>query len=73
MLCLHPFYAKLWTRHGDLKMIFKIFEETNPEKIFLIHLNNKDSVGLKNIYMDKFLKNDIIVPEFKEEHILFTY
>ena len=54
-------------------MIFKIFEETNPEKIFLIHLNNKDSVGLKNIYMDKFLKNDIIVPEFKEEHILFTY
>lgn len=59
--------------HGDLKMIFKVFEETSPEKIFLVHLNNEDGIDLKNAYMDKFSKAKIILPKFKEEHILFTY
>ena len=65
--------SKSFGGHGDLKMIFKIFEETNPEKVFLVHLNSGDSIDLKNTYMDKFLDADIIVPEFKEEYLLFTY
>lgn len=67
------FSSPAFSGHANIEIIFNIFKDTQPEKIFLVHLNDYDSHELKGAYTNYFLDAEVTIPKFKEEYFLFSY
>ena len=60
-----------FSSHADIKQIIDMFGKTNPEKIFLVHLDEYVGEELKEFYEREFPETKILFPKFGEEYNLF--
>ena len=66
----HIFRSYAFNSHADLSQITDIFGHTNPEKIFLVHLNPEEVNDLIEKYQKLFPGSEVIAPNFAEKYDL---
>lgn len=59
--------------HADIYQIQDLMSSCDPMKIFIVHLDAKNALALKNHYQSRFGTAEVIVPQFGRAYELFQF